>query len=151
MIGRTLTRSGSNACGSDGIASRLIKLVLPYILSSLEHIFNFSLTHGVFPCLWKSAVVCLIPKTGNPTSAEHYRLISILPALAKSLERIVSEQIRDYLERAELFDPFQSAYRKGHSTQICVICMLDDIRLAADRRLVIISVFLDFSKAFDRV
>ena len=48
-------------------------------------------------------------------------------------------------------DPRQMAYRKGYSTQTALISFLDDVRLAADRRRVTISVFFDFTKAFDNV
>lgn len=57
----------------------------------------------------------------------------------------------DYLENADLLDPCQFAYRGDHSTQTCLIRMLDDVRRSADLRMVTISVFFDFSKAFDRV
>ncbi|XP_011170183.1 uncharacterized protein LOC105203117 [Solenopsis invicta] len=83
----------SSATGTDGIAPELIKLVLPYIMPVIEHIFNFSLMQGVFPAQWKTARVCPIPKIRNPTLVQHYRLISILPSLSKALERLVEEQI----------------------------------------------------------
>src|SRR5436190_18030568 len=37
------------------------------------------------------------------------------------------------------------------NAKTCIIRMLDDIRCAADRRMVTISIFFDFSKAFDSV
>ncbi|KAL6417160.1 hypothetical protein ACFW04_014665 [Cataglyphis niger] len=68
-----------------------------------------------------------------------------------ALERLVCAQICVYLEDTGLYDPRQSAYRNNHSTQTCLIRMLDEVRCAADRRMVTVSVFFDFSKAFDRV
>ncbi|XP_011685479.1 PREDICTED: RNA-directed DNA polymerase from mobile element jockey-like [Wasmannia auropunctata] len=88
VILSAISRLKSNATGSDGITPRLIKLVLPCIMPVLEHIFNFSLTHGAFPSQWKSTLVCPIPKTKNPTSVQNYRPISVLPALSKVLERV---------------------------------------------------------------
>lgn len=117
----------------------------------LEHIFNFSLTYGIFPDQWKTALVCPVSKIKNPTSVQHYRLISILPALSKALERVVYRQMCDYLEQNNLLDTSQSAYRRNCSTQTCLIRMLDDIKHAADCKMVTISIFFDFSKAFDRV
>lgn len=71
--------------------------------------------------------------------------------MAKTLERIVSEQIKQYLDVNELLDPHQSTYRSGHSTQTCLIRTLNEIRGAADDRKITVSVFFDFSKAFDCV
>ncbi|KAL6421454.1 hypothetical protein ACFW04_013909 [Cataglyphis niger] len=52
--------------------------------------------------------------------------------------------------RNPTLDPCQSAYRNNHSTQTCLIKMLDEVRYAADHP-VTVSVFFDFLKAFDRV
>lgn len=150
-ISRTISLAKSNAIGTDGVPLRFVKIILYSVAPVLEHLFNFSLMNGVFPTAWKSALICPIPKIKNPMTVQHYRPISILPCLSKVLERVVCEQICDYLEEADLFDPCQSAYRRLHSTQTCLIRMLDDARQAADRRMVTLSVFFDFSKAFDRV
>lgn len=61
------------------------------------------------------------------------------------------KHIVDFVEHRNLCDPYQSAYRKGMSTQTALIRIMDDIRLAIDKRMVTISVFFDFSKAFDCV
>lgn len=112
-IFKAFGRTKSNAIGADGLSLKIIKLILRSVLPIVEHLFNFSLLYGDFPSIWKQALVCPIPKVGNPTSVDQYRPISILPVMAKALERIASEQIRQYLEENELFDPHQSAYRKG--------------------------------------
>lgn len=67
------------------------------------------------------------------------------------MERIVSDQLLEYLTENELLDPCQFAYRRNSSTQTCIIRMLDDVRQAAVCRKMTISIFFDFSKAFDRV
>ncbi|XP_020295916.1 uncharacterized protein LOC109860911 [Pseudomyrmex gracilis] len=106
---------------------------------------------SVFDDMWKKAVVYPIPKINNPTALQHYRPIAIFPTLSKIMERTVCDQIQDYLEDNNLYDPYQLAYRRGHSTQTGVIRILDDMRFASDRRMITISVLLDLSKAFDRV
>lgn len=147
-ISSALSRTKSDAMGVDDIPLRLLKLVGHSVLPILEHLFNYSLMHGVFPSLWILALVCPISKVRNPTTVQHYRPISILP-LSKALERVAGEQIREYLGDANLLDPNQS-YRQHHSTQTC-LRVLDEVRCAADRRMVTVSIFFDFSKAFDRV
>ncbi|KAL6419008.1 hypothetical protein ACFW04_011637 [Cataglyphis niger] len=109
------------------ISLKLLKLTIHCTtLPILEHLFNFSLMNGVFPVKWKSAVICPILKIRNPTLVQYYRSISILPTLSKTLKRLVCAQIRVYLEDSGLYDPCQSAYRNNHSTQTCLIRMLDE-------------------------
>jgi Reverse transcriptase (RNA-dependent DNA polymerase). len=53
--------------------------------------------------------------------------------------------------RNNLFDKFQTGFRKGHNTQTALLCMTDNIRQAIDRRQLTVLVSFDFSKAFDKV
>lgn len=150
-IRKAISRTRSNATGVDELSPRLIKMVLPVIMPILEHLFNQSLMQGIFPSIWKIATVSPVPKCKNPAQLKDYRPISILPILSKMLERIACEQMQTFLEENSLLDPCQFAYRRGHSTQSCLIRVLDDIRQAVDNRLITIAVFIDLSNAFDRV
>ncbi|XP_077265150.1 uncharacterized protein LOC143899065 [Temnothorax americanus] len=150
-IVRALQRSNLEATGRDELPRSLIVRALPCILPALTHIFNYCLSYGVYPSVWRSAVICPIPKVNHPCELHDYRPISILCAVSKALERIVADQITNFLEENDILDPFQSAYRKDFSTQTALIRILDDIKLAADRRKVTIAVLFDFSKAFDNV
>ncbi|KMQ89586.1 reverse transcriptase [Lasius niger] len=150
-IGRVISRAKSNAVGVDSISLKLLRLTVHCTMPILKHLFNFSLMNGVFPTQWQSALIYPIPKIRNPTLVKHYRPISILPTLFEALERVVCDQIRAYLESHHFYDPCQSAYRSDYSTQTCLIRMLDEVRHAADRKMITVSVFFDFSKAFNRV
>lgn len=151
VISKAFARIKSNATSSDGISVRVIKMVLPYLMPIIEHIYNCSVTSEDVPRIWKSALITPIPKTKHPTSVQHYRSIAILSTISKERERLVSDQIIEFLNENNLLDTCQFAYRRNSSTQTCVIRMLDDIRLAADKRKVTVSIFFDFFKAFDRI
>ncbi|XP_020297183.1 uncharacterized protein LOC109861786 [Pseudomyrmex gracilis] len=69
--------------------------------------------------------------------------------VSKALENIVVTQMTEFLEKSNGLDPFQNDYRRGYSTQTALIRVIDDIRLAADKREITVTVFFDFSKAFD--
>ncbi|XP_071631879.1 uncharacterized protein [Temnothorax longispinosus] len=146
---KAVTRIKSDAVGADGLSMKLLLRVLPCILSTVTHIFNFSLTYGAYPILWKSAIIQPLPKVKSPSQLKDYRPISILCTVSKALEHIVAEQIKAYLDDHDLLDPHQAAYRKDHSTQTALIRILDDVKQAA--RKVTIAIFFDFSKAFDNV
>lgn len=141
----------SNSEGTDGISVNIIKRALPCLSNIILYLFSFSLAYEVFPSQWKTAIICPIPKIKNPLTCSDYRPISLLCTLSKILEKIVAHQINKYLESTKKFDIFQSAYRKDHSSQTALIRILDEVKCAADKRMVTVMVFFDFSKAFDRV
>jgi len=147
---KAITSNKSEAEGIDCITSKLIIMALPCLLTVVIHIFNFSLSYGTYPEIWKSAIICPLPKVKNLSHLSDYRPISILCSISKAFERIVANQIKEYLEVNDLFDPCQAAYRRGFSTQTALIKVMDDVRRAIDK-MITVSIFFDFTKAFDNV
>ena len=94
----SLKKIKSNATGIDNISAKMLKMCVPYCLSPLVNIINFSLEMGVVPDLWKRALITPIPKKTNPTIND-LRPISILPASSKILEKLVKNQIVEYQKR----------------------------------------------------
>lgn len=146
-----LSSASSQSVGVDGISFDLISKSLPSIKNILLHIFTFSFMTGTFPSLWKSALICPIPKIKNPISFSDYRPISLLCSVSKLFEKIAVSQIIKYLESQHKLDPYQSAYRKNHGTHTSLHRLIYKARKAANDHKVSIMVFFDFSKAFDRV
>jgi hypothetical protein len=68
-----------SAAGPDGISSEIIKQSLQYIAPPLTHIVNLSLQQGVFPDEMKVAKVIPLFKSGDKTSVNNFRPISLLP------------------------------------------------------------------------
>lgn len=141
----------SNAIGEDGLPLKFLKIVLPFIVGSLTHIFNHIITTSTFPKLWKVARVIPIAKTPTATCPNDFRPISILPVLAKAFESIMSNQIINYLKTNSLIHPLQSGFREAHSCTTAALKVMDDIRPEYDDGNLTLMCFLDFSKAFDKV
>jgi len=87
------------------------------------------------------------------TDGRSYRPISNLSVLSKLLERLVAQQLRDYLTSADLLPPLQSGFRPGHSTETAFlqVGLWSDILQAIDRRNSAALFLLDLSAAFDTV
>ena len=141
----------SNSCGVDDINIYVLKLLINRISGVLTHIINISFEHGVFPDRWKLAIIKPIPKILCPLTASDFRPISLLPALSKIIEKLVSKQWVFYLTKHCLLDPNQSAYRANHSTHTALLKITDDIFESLEDSEISILIFLDFSKAFDTV
>jgi hypothetical protein len=137
--------------GVDKINIFVINTLLSRIVSVLTHIINFSFENSTFPERWKRAIIKPIPKVCVPISPNEYRPISLLPAFSKIIEKLVNIQIVKYLTTHSLLDPYQSAYKKNHSTQTALLKLTEDIYDIIDDSGIALLVLLDFSKAFDTV
>jgi Reverse transcriptase (RNA-dependent DNA polymerase) len=94
----------------------------------------------------------LLKKPGlDPTDVKNYRLISNLSVLSKLIERMVANQLVDYLNTNDLIPDRQSSYRKNHSTEMTLAQVLSDIFKAIDTGNMALLSLLDLSAAFDTV
>lgn len=138
----------SNAEGFDMLCPKFIKLLLQNLLPYLSHIFNTILTSSQYPSSWKYAKVIPIPKSKSCTD---YRPISILPFLSKALEKIMHQQISDYINEHNLLTDRQSGFRLKHSCITALTDVINNIRANLDNNDISFLVLLDHSKAFDCV
>lgn len=148
---KILNKSKSNSAGSDDLSTFMIKLCCPVLIPVILHIINTCLLESVFPQAWKIAKIKPLPKVSSPSGFKDLRPISILPALAKVLERVMSNQIQLYLIENSLLPQKQSGFRQGYSCNTALLNVTDDIFCASDRGDLTALVLLDFSKAFDTI
>ena len=135
--------------GHDGLSSLLLKTIKNDVSGSLAIIINQSLDTGVFPNKFKLAKVVPIFKKDDDTKFSNYRPISILPTISKVFERVIFEQLYNYLNSLNLFYHRQYGFRENHSTELAALELIDRIIQYLDKGETPISVFLDLSKAFD--
>ena len=112
--------SSSRAVGVDGVPLFAIVQCFPVIGSRLHHIINRSITTSVFPA-WKLARVIPVHQSGDPSDLNNFRPISILSALSKIMEKVVSCQLVSYLLENSVLSPYQCAYRPCYSTENAVL------------------------------
>jgi Reverse transcriptase (RNA-dependent DNA polymerase)/Endonuclease-reverse transcriptase len=151
QIKKALFDIDTSAEGSDGICVKMLKLIWMAILPTLTNIVHSSMQLSYFPTSWKKAILCAVPKIRTPISVKDFRPISLLCTASKILEKVVHDQILNYVNGLNLMDPLQSGYRKLFSTSTALLRIAEDIRLAIFKREVVLVVFLDYSKAFDCV
>lgn len=98
--------------GPDCSEPYFLKTAADFIAKPLMYIFNLSLDQNVMPSIWKSAHVFPLLKGGDPALLNNYRPISNLSVLSKVLERLVSEQLKEFLSVNNILSEFQSGFRK---------------------------------------
>ena len=134
------------APGPDKIPTMLIKDAGEVICKPLAMIFNSSLRHGIFPDIWKLARVTPIFKSGSRSDANNYRPISVISVFSRILERIVHDQMYDYLRSRGILTISQSAFQKFCSTVTSLIDSTEFCYENIDHRKVNLAVFLDLKK-----
>ena len=77
----------------------------------------------------------------------NYRPVSILPNLSNIYEKLIYNQLYDYFDKILL--PSQCGFRKGYSSQSCLLAMLENFKKAADDGNECGALLTDLSKAFD--
>ena len=92
-----------------------------------------------------------MPKRANAVAPADHRLLSILPAITKVIERIVQQQLISYFQHNHLFTSSQHGYRTSHSTETALSLVTERIYRAMDTGQIAILVLLDLSKCFDVV
>ena len=79
--------------GYDNINVNVVKKIYEEWKTLLMHIFNLSLSTGIFPDKIKIAKVSPIFKTDKKDLLTNYQPISVLPCLSKILERIMYDRL----------------------------------------------------------
>ncbi len=83
------------------------------------------------------------------TQFSNYRPISLLPSLSKIFEKVIYHQLFAYLNDEKLFCIEQYGFRKGHSTELAAMQLIDHLTNQVDKRNIPINVYIDLSKAVD--
>ena len=123
------------------------------VILPLQIIFRNMLSTSIYPHTWKLGNVTPIFKKGDKQLIKNYRPISLLSICGKFLEKLIFNKLYCYLQLNDLITQNQSGFRPGDSTTNQLLYLVDEIYQAFDstESLEVRAVFLDVSKAFDKV
>ncbi len=152
-VSKLLLSSHPTTCPLDPIPSHLLQAISPALIPALTHIINTSLLTGILPTAFKQARVTPLLKkpTLNTSLLENYRPVSLLPFIAKTLERVVFNQVSLFLSQNNKLDTKQSGFRSGHSTETALLSVTEALRIAKADSKSSVLILLDLSAAFDTV
>ncbi len=152
-VSKLILSNHPTTCPLDPIPTHLLQAISSSVIPALTHIINTSLHTGTFPTAFKQARVSpLLKKLSlNPALLENYRPVSLLPFIAKTLERVVFNQLSLFLAQNNLLDNNQSGFRSDHSTETALLSVTEALRLARAASKSSVLILLDLSAAFDTV
>ena len=137
--------------GVNEIAVSVLKLNLDKIALPITILFNQSVATGTFPAKLKKAKVTPIHKSGSNNIPKNYRPISKLDVFSKIFELLMKKHLIQYLETKNILNPSQFGFRNNHNTFQALNLFSSNIYSAIDNSLSVLSIFIDFAKAFETV
>ena len=137
---------GSEASPIGYISVDTLKSTVDIHLRFITNSINLSIGNGCIPGELKLAEVSPILKKIDDLDKENYRSVSVLPHVSKVSERTMYHQINDYMK--DKLSKQLTGFRKNHSTQHCLSCMLEIWKKVLDKGGYICAIFMDLSKAF---
>lgn len=143
--------SNLNSIDYDGISLRYLKLIANNNIDFFTRFINSTFITCVFPDSLKRATVTPIFKSGCKNSLSNYRPISILPSLAKIIEKVISKRMFKFLNYTNFFADNQYGFIEGRSTEMALVEFSKFIYKSIDESKLTVAIFLDLKKAFDNV
>jgi hypothetical protein len=138
--------------GHDNITNLMYKKLPNKAIMFMTSLFNSLLRLGHFPDNWKKAIIILIKKPGKDKSdPDSYRPISLLTSLSKIFEKVILSRLQNYLNCTDTIPKFQFGFKAHHSTTQQLMRITEHISNSYEKHCHTGAVFVDISKAFDKV
>lgn len=137
--------------GPDGVTALHLKHLGVEAVDLIKDIINNSINKNMIPTAWKVAKIIPVLKPGkNKNNSESYRPISLLSNIAKTMERVILERIKEHLPSKQ----HQHGYKAKHSTTTALMEITSAIAMGFNKKQPperSVMVALDMASAFDIV
>lgn len=115
--------------------------------------FQLCLEEGYHPAVFKTAILCALPKPGNRPKhlPRSYRLIALLSCLGKVLERFVARRLGDIGLKSRLVSPTHFRAIPGRSAVDAACTQTHDVERAWEKKEILTALAFDIKGTFDTV
>ena len=122
-----IIKSGK-AGGPDCISGISLKTFAKPISKPLTRLFQYSISKGQLPKVWKHArVVPILYKKGSNHDPANYRPVSLTCICCKLLEHIIHSHISAQLDQLNILTDVQHGFRAKRSCETQLVCTIDDL------------------------
>ena len=140
-----------NPTKSSTLGSIPMKLLTEHsdLFAPMLHFFiNESVNSRNFPNELKKGDITSPFENGDAFAEKNYRPMTVLPAMTKISERIISSQIMCYID--DILSPYLCVSRKDYNTQHALLRLVEKkCRSSVDKKGIAGTILMDLSKAFD--
>ena len=119
----------------------MLQICVSSIYGPLELIFKEALNTGLFPSNCKNGNIAPIHKKGDKQIFKNYRSVSLLPVCGKIFERLIFNELFNFLLENNLISPSQSGFNPGDSSINQLLSITHKIYNSFDEGLEVRSVF----------
>ena len=137
--------------GPDGIPAKILKECAEILAVPLGLMWRDSLRLKKVPEFYKMGYVTPLYKKGDRSSPKNYRPVTLTSHVAKLFERIVRSHMVAHFEKNGLFSKKQHGFRAGRSCLTQLLGHIDWVLQTLCGEKDVDTVYLDYSRAFDKV
>ena len=117
----------------------------------LSIIFQRSFNQGELPESWLEANVTPLFKKGSRSEPANYRPISLTSVICKLMEKIIKDELMQYLNKNNLISKQQHGFVYNKACNTNLLETMDTLTKLLDDKESFDMLLLDFAKAFDKV
>ena len=139
-----------SAPGPDDICNKILIELKNELALPLSSLFRKSMDDSRIPDDWRLSNVTPIYKKGTKSDPVNYRPVSLTSNICKLMERVVNVSFSSFLN-THVLNNTQHGFRGGRSCQTNLIEFFDKVTGWLDEGDSVDVLYLDFSKAFDKV
>lgn len=143
--------SSHSSPGHNEPSPHFLKSCVETLSKPLACIMKQSMDQSTVPVSWKCATVIPIYKKGDKLLPQNYRPVSLTSILGKCMEKIIANQLREFLVSNSVIPNCQHGFVPKRSVTTNLLNNLDIWSKAFDEGIPVDIVYIDFEKAFDRV
>ena len=147
ILKEILNLDTSKTCQDTNVPTKILKENADIFADFSHTSFNEFAKKSEFPSALKLANVTPVFTKRERECKNNFRPVSILSNISEIFERIIFKQISNYMN--SFFSKYRCGFRKGYSTQECLLSMLEKWKRAVDNGKAFGLLLTDLSKAFD--
>ena len=141
----------NKAAGPGEISIRLLKSCKLAVGVHLQFALNECIREKIFQTKMKLAYVTPVFKKGDKLDSTNYRPNSVTPSFAKIFERLLLNQMMDFIDKHKIIIKEQFGFQKKKSATDAVLELVETVSANLDQSEETVATFLDLAKAFNSI
>lgn len=143
--------NNKKSAGLDEISVKIFENLPDSVLHVLASLINKSFESGIFPSFLKTSIVIPLHKGGSMEDPSNFRPVSLIPTLAKIIEKLVKKRVVEFLSSCNILSDHQFGFQRDKNTNDAIFSFLKTIYTEINGGEAAAAIFCDLSKAFDCV